>query len=162
MDQKPHSLRRVSEKPRLLDDTDRKLLGLLAQDASRSYAELGALLHLSPPAVHERVRRLKRDGVIRRTVAMLDPIKIDRPLLAFVHVSKRDWEMTRQMQALAELPEVEEIHTVTGDCAMLLKVRVRDPQALEALIARMHSIEGCVSTRSYIALNSHLERVPQL
>ena len=162
MARKSYPVQPGAEEAPALDDTDRRLLGLLARDASRSYAELGELLHLSPPAVHERVKRLKAARVIKGTVAMLDPRKIGRPLLAFVHVSKRDWEMTRQMQALADLPEVEEIHTVTGDCAMLLKVRVQDPQALGALIARMHSIEGCLSTRSYIALSSHLERVPQL
>jgi Lrp/AsnC family transcriptional regulator, leucine-responsive regulatory protein len=162
MSRKSHTVRPGAEEAPVLDDTDRRLLGLLARDASRSYAQLGELLHLSPPAVYERVKRLKSAKVIKGTGAILDPMKIGRPLLAFVHVSKRDWEMTRQMQVLAELPEVEEIHTVTGDCAMLLKVRVQNPQALETLIARIHSIEGCVSTRSYIALSSFLERVPQL
>jgi Lrp/AsnC family leucine-responsive transcriptional regulator len=160
--EKQQNVRRGPDKMPRLDDFDRKILSLLARDASASYAALGEVLHLSAPAVHERVKRLKRDGVIKATVAMLDGPKIGRPLLAFIHVVKRDWEMTRQMQQLAELPEVEEIHTVTGDCAMLLKVRVQDPQELEALIARMHSIEGCVTTRSYIALVSHLERGPQL
>ena len=48
------------------------LLGILAEDASLSYAELGQRLHLSPAAVHERVKRLRRDGVIKGTVARLD------------------------------------------------------------------------------------------
>ena len=156
----PQNIRLRAERARVLDEFDRRLLSLLAEDASRSYAALGALLNLSAPAIHERVKRLKRDGVIKATVAVLDGPKIGRPLLAFVHVMKRNWEMTQQMQRLAELPEVEEIHTVTGDCAMILKVRVRDPQALEALIARMHSVDGVETTRSYIAMTSHLERGP--
>ncbi|CAN0605731.1 unnamed protein product, partial [Ectocarpus sp. 12 AP-2014] len=45
-----------------LDEKDRTLLRLLAQDATRSYADMGEEIHLSPPAVHERVKRLKRDG----------------------------------------------------------------------------------------------------
>jgi len=55
-----------------LDDRDRKLLTLLADDATPSYAELGKQLNLSAPAVHERVKRLKRDGLIKGIAAKLD------------------------------------------------------------------------------------------
>ncbi|ABE31558.1 asnC-type helix-turn-helix domain protein [Paraburkholderia xenovorans LB400] len=143
-----------------LDDTDRKLLALLAEDATRTYAELGKLLFLSAPAVHERARRLKKEGVIKATVAALDAAKLNRPLLAFVHVDTTSWAVTRQLLALQELSDVEEIHTVTGESAMLLKVRTRDTQSLEQLLARIHAIEGFTGTRSYIALTTYLERGP--
>jgi DNA-binding Lrp family transcriptional regulator len=144
-----------------LDDTDRRLLGLLTEDATRSYAELGRSLHLSPPAVHERVKRLKRSGVIKAVVASLNGAKMGRPLLAFVHIYTESWTTTRQMLALSELTEVEEIHTIAGEGAMLLKIRTRDPQALEDVLARIHGIEGLKGTRTYIALSSYLERGPQ-
>jgi DNA-binding Lrp family transcriptional regulator len=81
-------------------------------------------------------------------------------LLAFVHVDTKSWAVTRQLLQLAELPDVEEIHTVTGESAMLLKVRTRDTQALEDLLGRIHGIEGFEGTRSYIALSTYLERGP--
>lgn len=143
-----------------LDDRDRKLLTLLADDATPSYAELGKLLNLSAPAVHERVKRLKRDGLIKGIAAKLDGARIGRPLLAFVHVDTNNWTITQQVLGLAELTEVEEIHTITGKSAMLLKVRVRDTQALELLLARIHQIEGITNTTSDIALTSYLERGP--
>ncbi|MDQ0326506.1 DNA-binding Lrp family transcriptional regulator [Rhodopseudomonas julia] len=146
--------------PARLDDKDRTLLGLLAEDSTRSYAELGKLLHLSPPAVHERVKRLRQDGVIKANIAVLDGARLGRPLLAFVHIDTTSWAVTRQLLALQELPEVEEIHTVTGESAMLLKVRTRDTQALEDLLEQIHSIEGFKGTRSYIALSTYLERGP--
>jgi len=153
-------MRKAYSPPARLDDTDRKLLALLAEDATRSYAELGEALHLSPPAVHERVKRLKRERVITATVASLDGAKLGRPLLAFVHVDTTSWNVTRQLLARKELPDVEEIHTVTGESAMLLKVRTRDTQTLEDLLERIHSIEGFTGTRSYIALSTYLERGP--
>src|SRR5580692_9731414 len=104
--------------PARLDETDRKLLGLLAEDATRTYAELGRLLHLSAPAVHERAKRLKQDGVVKATVAALDGARLGRPLLAFVHVDTASWAVTRQLLQLSEFPDVEEIHTVTGESAM--------------------------------------------
>jgi DNA-binding Lrp family transcriptional regulator len=153
-------VRKKAAAPVPLDELDRKLLELLTENASLGYAELGRRVHLSAPAVHERVKRLKRDGVIRATVAVLDGAKIGRPLLAFVHVDTSSWAVTRHLLRLAELPEVEEIHTVTGESAMLLKVRTQDTQALEDLLERIHAIEGFKGTRSYIALSTYLERGP--
>lgn len=150
---------KVADQPRL-DAKDRKLLTILAEDASLSYAELGRQLHLSAPAVHERVKRLKSEGVIRGTVVKLDCHKIGRPLLAFIHVDTTSWAVTRSILALKELPEVEEIHTVAGDSAMLLKVRTHNTQSLEALLEVIHSIDGFTGTRSYIVLTPHLERGP--
>ena len=146
--------------PAKLDAKDRTLLRHLAQDATRSYAELGRLIHLSAPAVHERVKRLKADGVIKATVAVIDGIKIGRPLLAFVHVDTTNYALTQQLVALKEFDEVEEIHTVTGESAMLMKIRTRDTRTLEALLARIHAFEGFHSTKSYIALTTFLERGP--
>jgi Lrp/AsnC family transcriptional regulator, leucine-responsive regulatory protein len=140
---------------------DRKLLSLLAEDASRSYAELGEILHLSPPAVHERVKRLRRDGVIQGTVARLDGARLGRPLLTFIHVDTAGWGKSESMLALAELPEVEEMHAVTGDACLILKVRTENPRMLEDLLARVYAIEGVRGTRSYVVLSSHVERGPR-
>jgi DNA-binding Lrp family transcriptional regulator len=152
--------RRLAEAP-AVDPVDRKLLGLIAADATLSYAELGRSLNLSPPAVHERVKRLRRDGVIKATVAALDGPKLGKPLLAFIHVDTIGWGKSQQMLDLAAMPDVEEIHSVTGDTCMLLKVRMRDTQALEDLLRVIYDIPGVQGTRSYIALSSYLERGPQ-
>ena len=144
-----------------LDRVDRTLLGLLAEDATLSYAELGQRLHLSPPAVHERVKRLRRDGAIKATVARLDGARIGRPLLTFVHVDTAGWGKTQSMLALADLPEVEEIHAVTGDACLILKVRTEGTQALEDFLARIYAVEGVRGTRSYVVLSSHVERGPR-
>lgn len=146
--------------PARLDPVDRKLLGLLAGDSTLSYAELGQALHLSAPAVHERVKRLKRDGVILGTVARLDGAKLGRPLLCFVQVITSTVRRARQVAALASLADIEEIHTVTGESGILLKVRTQDTQALEALLAKIHGVEGVEGTRTQIALSTLLERGP--
>ncbi|MFW0756372.1 Lrp/AsnC family transcriptional regulator [Pseudomonas sp. H11T01] len=143
-----------------LDARDRKLLAFLAEDASQSYAALGEKLNLSAPAVHERVKRLKNDGVITGTFAKLDSSKIGRPLLAFIHVNTSSWAVTRSILSLKALPDIEEIHTVAGDSAMLLKVRTQDTRSLEGLLEVIHSIDGFTGTRSYIVLTPHLERGP--
>jgi DNA-binding Lrp family transcriptional regulator len=143
-----------------LDQRDRALLALLAEDATMSYVELGKAVNLSAPAVHERVKRLRAEGVIKATVASLDGIKLGRPFLAFVHVDTTSYTVAQQYLALKEFDEVEEIHTTTGDSAVLLKVRTQDTRSFERLLARIHSIDEISGTRSYIALTTYLERGP--
>lgn len=144
-----------------LDAIDRKLLRALAEDATLSYAELGQLIGLSPPAAHERVKRLKREGVITGIVARIDGTRIGCPLLTFVHVETEGWGLTEPVLQLRELADVEEIHTITGKASLILKVRTRDTQSLQDLLARIYAIEGVRATSSYVALSSYLERGPR-
>ncbi|WP_417884341.1 Lrp/AsnC family transcriptional regulator [Vibrio rumoiensis] len=141
-----------------LDEKDRKILAILSENSSPSYAELGRQLHMSAPAIHDRVKRLKNEGVIKKMVAKLDGAKVGKPLLAFIHVDTSSWSVTRSILSLKSLSDVEEIHTVAGDSAMLLKVRTQDTQSLEGLIEKIHKIDGFTRTRSYIVLTPHLER----
>ncbi|MBP5857911.1 Lrp/AsnC family transcriptional regulator [Marivibrio halodurans] len=143
-----------------MDDTDRRILRLLAEDATRTYAELGRRVHLSPPAVHERVRRLKRDGVIRGTVARLDGTAIGCPLLAFIHVETEGRAFTRTLDSFAAIADVEEVHTVAGDAGVVLKVRTRDTGDLERLLARLYEMEGVRAAKSFVVLGTYLERGP--
>jgi DNA-binding Lrp family transcriptional regulator len=136
------------------------LLRLLAERADRSYAELSELVHLSPPAVHERVKRLRRDGIIQGTVAKLDGGQIGCPLLAFVHITTEGWGMTEPILALRNLADVEEIHTTTGDTSLILKLRCSGPASLEKLLSHIQKIKGVHSTHSYVVLGTYLERGP--
>lgn len=148
-------------KGRALDRLDRKILGALVEDATRGYAELGRDVGLSAPAVHERVRKLKAAGVIRGIGARLDGRQVGKPLLVFIHVATQSWGHSEAIDRLAELPEMEEMHSVTGDTSMILKVRLADPQALEALLRRINAFESVVSTHTYVTLSTYLERPVQ-
>ena len=91
MGKEAKGFRRAARSALSLDAKDRTLLGALAEDATLSYVQLGERVALSPPAVHERVKRLRRDGAIRGTAARLDGPAVGRPLLAFVHVDTGGW-----------------------------------------------------------------------
>lgn len=141
-----------------MDQTDRTLLAHLAEDATVAYRDLAQRLGLSAPAVFERVKKLKAQGVIRRTTIEIAPERIDRALLAYVHVNTEGWGKTPELLALGEDARVEEIHAVAGDTCMILKVRCENTQELEKLLKRIYDVPGVKSTRSYIALNTYLER----
>ena len=156
MDQNTDDVRRRRSPERELDTMDRKILGVLVEDASISYADLGDRVGLSPPAAHERVKRLRRSGA-----AMIDPEAVGKTLLAFVHVDTTGWGKTQALLAIEEHPEVEEIHSVTGDTCMLLKVRTDSTHALEGLLARLYDTPGVKATRSYVVLSTYIERPVQ-
>ncbi|TKB23538.1 MAG: AsnC family transcriptional regulator, partial [Mesorhizobium sp.] len=65
MDEETDGIPQNRPAARDIDATDRKILGVLVEDAMISYADLGDRVGLSPPAVHERVKRLRRSGAIR-------------------------------------------------------------------------------------------------
>ena len=144
-----------------LDEIDRKLLSLLTQNAEQSYADLGNAVGLSAPAAHERVKRYKVTGRIKSVAAQLDPIMTGKRFLAFIHVNTTGWGKSDALMQIEELPEVEEIHSVTGDTCMILKVRMESTQAMEALLARLYALPEVVSTKSYVALSTYLERPVQ-
>lgn len=144
-----------------LDQIDRSLLGLLTEDAEQSYRDLGKAVGLSAPAVHERVKRYKSSGRIRSISARLDPTMTGKLFLAFIHVNTTGWGKTEALMQIEELPEVEEIHSVTGDTCLILKVRMQSSRAMEALLARLYALPEVVSTKSYVALSTYLERPVQ-
>ena len=127
----------------------------------RSYADLGERVGLSPPAAHERVKRLRRSGVIKRVAALIEPEATGKTLLAFVHVDTTGWGKPTPRWAIGEHPEVEEIHSVAGDTCMMLKVRTESTHALEGLLAKIYDVPGVTATRSYVVLSTYLERPVQ-
>lgn len=133
---------------------------LIRMFTEAAIAELSKIVNLSAPAVHDRVKRLKRDGVIKGTVAILDGCKLGRTLLTFLVIDTSSYNATRQLLTFANRPKVEELHTVAGDGCVLVKVRADDTESLESFLMEIQSLEGVRSVRSYIALSTFLERGP--
>lgn len=144
-----------------LDRLDRKILGVLVADGGRGYADIGREVGLSAPAVHERVKKLRARGVIKGSAVRLDGPGIGRPLLVFVHVATQNWGHSEALDALSVLPELEEVHSVTGSTSIILKVRLADSQALEALLRHINAFESVISTHTYVTLSTYLERPVQ-
>jgi len=143
----------------MLDEIDRELLQILQRDGRISNAELARRVSMAPSAVFERVRRMEQRGLIRGYGAQLDPRMIERSLLAFVLVRSDEHAGSISTgQALAAVPEALEVHHVAGQDSYLVKVRVRDPEALGRLLREVFgAIPGVRSTQSTIALETMKE-----
>jgi DNA-binding Lrp family transcriptional regulator len=133
------------------------LLGLLQEDATQSYAVLGEAVGLSAGAAHERVRKLKAAGVIRRTTIEVDPAALGYGVLAYVLLDSNAW-MGDQQSALEAIPEVEEAHIVAGPASVLVKVRTSTTEKLQQTLRALHQVDGVTSTQTVVVLESFFER----
>src|ERR1700733_13088803 len=115
-----------------LDRIDLCLLEALQRNARSTYAELGALVNLKPPAVHDRVKRLESRGFVRRYAAQLDAHRVGYGLTAFVSAyCAPDLDYDAFTAAVQAFPEILEIHSVAGDETYLLKVVTRSTAHLD-------------------------------
>lgn len=152
------SERRASA-PRL-DQNDSVLLAALQEDGRLRLEDLARLVGLSASSVHDRLRRLQREGVIRRWTIEVAPGALGLPVLAFVGV-----RASRPCHDLAgpigDLPEVEEYHAVAGALGVLLKVRAANPEHLLGLIERLQRIPGVEGTETTVGLKTYVDRGPR-
>jgi Lrp/AsnC family leucine-responsive transcriptional regulator len=142
-----------------MDDIDRALLALLQDDATQSYAVLGQAVGLSSGAAHERVRKLRQRGIIRRTIVDVDPVAIGRPALAFVLISAGAWMGGQQTAAaLRALSSIEEAHIVAGGASLLVKVRAESNAELQAVLRQLYDTDGVTGTETIVVLETIFER----
>jgi Lrp/AsnC family leucine-responsive transcriptional regulator len=139
-----------------MDSTDRKILNILQSDARTPNAELARQVGMAPSAVLERVRKLEERGVIRGYEAKLDPKALDLGLLAYVLVrTTESVGHPLSERALADIPEVQEVHHVAGEDCFLLKVRVANTDALSTLLRdRIGAVPTVRSTNTTIVLQT--------
>jgi Lrp/AsnC family leucine-responsive transcriptional regulator len=143
----------------MIDTIDTKILAILQQDARAANAEIARSVGLAPSAVHERIRKLERRGVIRGYEVRLNPEELGLDLLAFVfvQVDERQSEQ-RTGEQIAKLPEVLEVHHLAGEDCYLVKVRCASTQALGRLLRDgFGAFEAVRRTRTTIVLGTILE-----
>lgn len=146
-----------------MEDLDRRIVALLADDGRMSFTDLAKETGLSVSAVHQRVRRLGERGVIKGYTVVLDHEQVGLPLTAFISVRPIDPAAPDDTaERLAPITEIEACHSVAGEESYILKVRVESPVALESLLARIRSSAN-VTTRTTVVLSTPYEgRSPAL
>jgi Lrp/AsnC family transcriptional regulator, leucine-responsive regulatory protein len=143
-----------------VEQIDRKIVSLLARNGRMSFTELAKQAGLSVSAVHQRVRRLEQDGVIKGYAAIFNSEDVGLPLTAFVSIKPFDASAPDDLpQRLEHLTAIEACHSVAGDENYILKVRVPSPAALEELLYQIRTLGG-VSTRTTVVLSTPYENRP--
>ncbi len=142
-----------------LDDLDKQIVAALMKDARATYAEVGAAVGLSAPAVKRRVDRLLASGAVTGFSAQVDPSALGWTTEAYVELFCRGRTSPADIAvALAKYPEVIDACTITGEADALLHVRASDVRHFEQVVERIGAEPFVVRTRSVIVLSRLVNR----
>lgn len=136
----------------MLDTKDKKLLILLQNDSKKTTKQLANELDLSVTAVFERIKKLEKQQIIKKYVALLNYEKIQKNFIVLCHVKlvqhKKEY-ISQFEKEITQFPEVLECFHVSGDYDYILKICVRDIQEYrEFMVSKLTSLQHIASTQS--------------
>jgi len=140
-----------------IDAKDRELLALLQEDSKWTTKEYANRLGLSTTAVYERIKRLEKNGVITKYVALVDRNKVNKAFMVLCHVKLiqhiKDYVLQFEREVV-QLEEVSECHHISGDYDYILKVNVSDMETYrEFMVTKLTAIKNIGSTQSSFVIN---------
>jgi Lrp/AsnC family transcriptional regulator, leucine-responsive regulatory protein len=139
-----------------IDQIDLEILRLLQHDAELTNKEIAFKLHKSVATIHERVRRLKEQGYIKRIVAIVDRKKINKGLIAFSHVLLKDHSaatLSRFEEEVVKFPEVMECFQMTGTFDFILRIATTDMDASHILYRKLATLPDITTVQSFFVLS---------
>jgi len=150
----------ITQTELVLDKVDLNILRLMQDNARISNADMARELGMAPSGVLERVKKLEQKGVIQQYTARINPVALQQKMLAFIFMKASDGPgCTETAEALAKIPEVQEVHHIAGDDCYLVKVRTYDSSTLVQLMRNSFSqIPNLLSTRTTIVLETVKEQ----
>lgn len=138
-----------------MDETNRRILALLQEDASMSVADVAARVHLSQTPCWRRIQKMEEAGIIQRRVALADPEKLGLGLTVFVEIMTGDhsaeW-LEAFAGSLGEMPEVMEVYRMAGDVDYLLRIAVANMAAYDVFYRRLITLLPLKNVTSRFAM----------
>ena len=123
-----------------MDDLDFTLLQILQEDATLKVAEIAEKVGLSPTPCWRRIQKLEDEGVIRKRVALLDPVKLQVGVTVFIAIrtNQHNAAWVKKFSAIVmSIPEIVEFYRMSGDIDYLMKLKVADIAAYDAVYKRL-------------------------
>ena len=140
-----------------LDSIDKKLLSLLQNDSKQTSKQLSLQLNLSVTAVYERIKKLEKENVIKKYVALVDKEKVNKSFLIFCHVKLLQHSkefLSNFEKEILKLAEVSECFHIIGDYDYILKIHVTDMKEYrEFMVTKLTTIKHIGSTQSSFTIN---------
>ncbi|MDT0675144.1 Lrp/AsnC family transcriptional regulator [Autumnicola musiva] len=144
----------------VIDGIDKTILSALMEDAKKPILEIARKIGITGAAVHQRLRKLEKSGLIEGSKLMIDPRILGYKTMAFVGVYlDKAVSNPRAVNQLREIPEVIECHYTTGNWSIFLKILCKDNEHLmQVLNKNIQGIEGVSRTETFISLNQQIKR----
>ncbi|APU68597.1 MAG: Lrp/AsnC ligand binding domain-containing protein [Christiangramia sp.] len=143
-----------------LDGIDKTILNYLMEDAKKPILEIAKSIGITGAAVHQRLRKLEKSGLIQGNKMLLDARMLGYKTMAFVGVYlDKAVSNPQAVKQLREIQEVIECHYTTGNWSIFLKILCRDNEHLmNVLNKNIQAIEGVSRTETFISLNQQINR----
>jgi Lrp/AsnC family leucine-responsive transcriptional regulator len=142
----------------MIDNIDIQILQILQEDGRASASDISKAVNLSVPAISDRIKKLIDKGVIDKFVAILNHKNSGLDLTAYVFiVSEHSDDYNKFVSKANNCKAVMECHSITGAGSHILKVRVKNSQALEDLLYEIQNWPGVSRTQSNVVLSSYKE-----
>ena len=132
-----------------LDEVDLKILRRLQENSRLTTKELAAIVLLSQTPVFERVKRLEREGYIKKYMAVLDAEKLNRGFVVFCNVSMKQHTFEnsqRIMEAVQKIPEIVECYNISGEYDFMLKIYVENMKHYQEFVLRILGELDCIGS----------------
>mgnify|MGYP006282727365 CR=1 FL=1 len=138
-----------------LDDTDREILRILQEDARTPFSEIARQIDMSSATVHDRVNRMKDNGVIAGYHAEVDPKALGYDVSAVVGFQVEQGREEGVLDRLSDIDGVQEIHLTTGDWDVIAKLYAADADELkELLFDRIANMDGLIRSNTMVVLDT--------
>jgi len=132
----------------MIDNTDKKILAALQEDGKITIKALADQLELTTTPVFERVKRLEKDGVISKYVALLNPKKVNRNLIVFISISLKNHTrsyLDKFVKEMGSYNEIMECYHIAGNFDYLLKAQLSDMEAFQLFILNKLSVNSNIA-----------------
>lgn len=143
-----------------IDNLDRKILDIITKNARVPYLEVARECNVSGAAIHQRVQRLIRIGVIRGSEFKVDPVMVGFRTCAYIGIFlDHPGNYKDIVNNLREIPEVIECHYTTGNYSLFIKVYAEDNEHLRVVLTdKIQTIPGVIRTETLISLEESINR----
>ncbi len=120
-----------------LDDTDMQIMRILQENSRLTTKELAAKVHLSPTPVYERMKRLEREGFIKKYIAVLDVDKLNQGFIVYCNAKLK--KLNREVvngfiETIKAIPEVTECYNISGRFDYMLKIHAKDMNSYQDFV----------------------------
>lgn len=143
-----------------LDYTDKQILLALKADARKAFSKIADDLKISNSLVHQRIKKMKEDGVIKKADLILDEKKIGYSTKSYVGIRLKEARFANKVvKSLHDIVEVTECNFVSGKYAIFVLVYAKDNDHLRSVLYdQIHEIEGVGGTDSFICFSTNFDR----
>jgi len=135
-----------------IDSIDKEILRMLQDDARISFKKIAEKIGVSEATIFVRVKKLRKNGVIKRFTAIVSPDLLGKNLTAFVLINTEPKNLEHVLDALSSMDDVYEVYDVTGTYYVIAKIRTENRKTLAEIIDKIGMIDGVTRTETAIVL----------